>query len=125
MLEIIIIRFVGSSLGWIAIEYYVNKRPLKESAENGLYMGAFLTAGLTAFNQADYQLIIIGTALGIATFLLNCLFGYHVYNQPLKDSIRKGLIVGIVFTIIFLILAKSLDFLLNSINELENVQTYI
>jgi len=119
MLEFIImcaLGFLVTYLFCIAFQYYENKRPLKESVEHGLYMGTFLTAGITAFQYgADYQLIVIGTALGITMFLLTVVFKYHVHNRPLKDSIEWGLIAGSGYAILFLILVKSIDFLFDLI----------
>ena len=121
MLEFIIMHVLGflvGSLFCIAFQYYENKRPLKESVEHGLYMGTFFTAMLTVTpgtHEADYQLIVIGTALGITMFLLTVVFKYHVHNLSLKESVEDGLINGSGYAILFLILAKSLGFLFNLI----------
>jgi len=111
MLEVIIMTcflLVLTPLFWIATDYYVNKRPLKESVENGLYVGTFSAAMLAitatpGTHEADYQLIVIGTALGITMFLLTVVFRYYVHNRPLKDSIEWGLIAGSGYVILFLI----------------------
>ena len=50
MLEFVITRvvlFAGAFLAFTAVEYYVEKIPLKESIEGGLFTGIFLTAVLT------------------------------------------------------------------------------
>ena len=116
MLEFIImcaLGFLVTYLFCIAFQYYENKRPLKESVEHGLYMGTFLTAGITAFQYgADYQLIVIGTALGITMFLLTVVFKYHVHNRPLKDSIKRGLIVGIGYVILIILIRPTMGFYL-------------
>jgi len=41
--------------------------------------------------------------LGIMAFLLTIVLGYYMYNRPLKDSIRVGLIAGIGYVIIIIL----------------------
>jgi len=117
-LEFIIIEgflFVLASLIFTAVMYYVENLSLEESIGLGLGMGILFRAMSIASNRTDYQLIVIGIVLGIMAFLLKFVFEYYVYNQPLKDSIRWGSIVGIVFTILFPIFMKSIDFLFDLI----------
>ncbi|MEN4005883.1 MAG: hypothetical protein PQ964_00745 [Methanobacteriaceae archaeon] len=106
MLELImgsVLLFVVLSFVLFLIEYYIFGQSIKESVEDGLFLGIIVTA-ITEIDlyRDDYQLIIIGVA-GIAIFLLRFVFGYHMYKRSLKESIKKGLIGGIVLTIALLI----------------------
>jgi len=80
-----------------AILYYMEKQPLKESIGDGLLMGTALTWMYLLRYPFDYQLIIVGS---IIVFLLQTVNRYYAHKDPLKDSIGRGLIVGIVFVII-------------------------
>jgi hypothetical protein len=120
---------IGLSLIWIAMTYYVQKQSLKESVDEGLYYGISMGTLIIAMPpipfpflntpilpipwqyRTGYQLVAIGTALGITVFLLVIIFRYSVLNQPLEDSIEEGLIKGFGFATLCLILVKSTDFL--------------
>jgi len=117
MLEFIVDTWLFSLavvvLIFFVIDYFIGGRPLKESAEDGLDMGIFLTAMLTAFQyRDDYQLIVIGIVAGIAMFSLKFVFGYYVFKRSLKKSVKDGLIKGGGFAILLPILMKSTDLLI-------------
>ena len=118
MIEFIVYLFALAFLTPFVFEYFIEKKPLKESVEHGLFMGIFLTALIIAFEQidqsivTDYQLIVIGIVLGIAIFLLKFVFGYYVFKRPLKEPVKDGLIKGSIVAILFPILVKSTDLLI-------------
>jgi len=118
MLEFIVYLFALVFLISFAIEYFIGKKPLKESVEHGLFMGIFLTALIIAFEQidqsivTDYQLIVIGIVAGIAIFSLKFVFGYYVFKRPLKEPVKDGLIKGSTVAILISILVKSRDLLI-------------
>jgi len=110
---VIVIPFLIITVSMITFYYYYEKLPLNESVEISLYMGIFYTALITAFNRTDYQLIVIGIALGITMFLLTIVLEFCVYIMPLKDSIKRGLIAGISCAILLPIITKSVDLLID------------
>jgi len=111
MLEFIIWSILAS-LMFTAILYYLGKCPLKESVGLGLYSGILFTVmPMPTEYVADYIII----TLGITAFLLTIVLGYYVYNQPLKDLIKDGLIVGIGYVIWIILIRPTIGFLFDLI----------
>ncbi|MEN4018110.1 MAG: hypothetical protein PQ975_00135 [Methanobacterium sp.] len=113
---LVIIVAIGASL-----LRYINKMPLNKSINEGLFIGFFITVGATAYNPPAYQLTgLIDTIkfIGPIVFLL-VIYRYFISNLPLKDSIRKGLITGLIAGIVLIVLppmlAKSIDFFIGLI----------
>jgi len=115
MLEFIIRRcfaFVWAFLGFTVLLYYVEKLPLKESVGLGLYVGILLAAmPMPTQYVADYIII----TLGIMAFLLTIVLGYYMYKQPLKNSIKMGLIVGIGYVTWIILIRPTIEFLFDLI----------
>ena len=94
MLEFIIdtglFSFAVVFLILFAFEYFIGKKPLKESVEYALSLGIFVAALIIASDQidqsivTDYQLIVIGIVLGIVIFSLKFVFEYYGFKRSLK-----------------------------------------
>jgi len=73
---------------WIFFDYFIWKKPLKESVGFTLYIGIISTAIIITSEQidqsivTDYQLIVRGIVLGIAIFSLKTFLGIICSTYP-------------------------------------------